>query len=487
MNAKPERTKIVATLGPASSSPETIGKLIDLGVDVFRCNFSHGSAEQHTRDIETVRRVAAERRKIVAILQDLQGIKLRTTDTVGGPIELQPGSSILVEGSRDMTTAERICIAPEAALDELKAGDAILLNDGRFRLQATKREGSAWRAEVIYGGELTSRKGVHLPDTPMRTLPSLTAKDLRDLEVGVRAGVDLVALSFVRSAHDVRVARDSLTALGADIPIIAKIEKPEALTEIPSILAESFGVMVARGDLGVELTPERVPVVQKRIIAEARAAKKPVITATQMLESMIDSPVPTRAEASDIANAVYDGTDAIMLSAETAVGHYPAECVEIASRILCEVETELRRDHQAPTVQNSTFDVAESTAVAASTAAESIGARAIVVFTKSGSTARWLAALRPRVPIRVLGCEPATLRRLAVVWGLEIYVDERTPKTLEELFTDCEDALRQEAGWRHEGREIGTNEGTIVVVAGLPLDQGGTTNLIKIHHLTSEQ
>ncbi len=473
MTKRRQRTKIVATLGPASNSEETIGDLIDAGVDVFRINFSHGSADGHARDIARVRKISAEKNRRVAVLQDLQGVKVRTTVIEGSPFQLETGSTVLVAGGDEDTTPDRIFVSPGASVQDLKTGDQILINDGRLRLVVRNRRQDEWLCEVVVGGLLEDRKGVNLPDTPTRDLPALTPKDLRDLEVGVREGVDLIALSFVRSAHDVQMARQALAALDAHIPVIAKIEKPEAIADIRNILGESFGIMVARGDLGVELSPQKVPVAQKRLIAEARRFKKPVITATQMLESMIDAPIPTRAEASDIANAVFDGTDAIMLSAETAVGKYPVETVKMAASIAAEVEAETLRGRPTRAFSSSPLPTAEATGEAAVIAGESVGAQAIVIYTQSGSTAHVISGGRPTMPMHVFGSDERVLRLLAVAWGIESSPCESTPASLGELINVAESVLLRE--------KVVVPGVPIVIVGGHPFGHHGNTNLLTIH------
>ncbi len=474
-SAEVQSTKIVATLGPATSSPSMVARLIEAGVDVFRLNFSHGTTEGHERAITLVREVSSELDRHVAILQDLQGTKIRTTQCADGAVDLATGGEILVRAQDAPTTSECICITPPAALSQLTTDERLLIDDGRVRLRVIERGADAWRVRVEVGGTVSDRKGVHLPDTQTSDLPALTAKDLHDLEVGVRNAVDFIAISFVRSASDLRVAQRAQEALGANIPLIAKIEKPEAIDDLRNILDVAYGIMVARGDLGVELSPEKVPVAQKRMIALARRYRRPVITATHMLESMIELPVPTRAEASDIANAVYDGTDAVMLSGETAIGKYPLEAVSMAARILAEVEDEIHRQRPQTAVSAKAPSISEATGEVAALASESIGADAIVVYTQGGTTARLIAAGRPRVPVFAFSSDPALLRRIALCWGVEARACAATPQHIEDVLAMAETQLRRE--------EVVKPGAVIVVAGGLPLQESRGTNFIKLHRI----
>ncbi|MBN2489484.1 MAG: pyruvate kinase, partial [Planctomycetes bacterium] len=326
------RTKIVCTLGPATSAPDRIRALILEGVDCFRINLSHGTEEEHAETIARVRAASREAGRPVPVLLDLRGAKIRTTESRPSPFELRTGAAVALAGGEKPSTEQRLHITPAIALENLEVGHRILIDDGKIELVVTHRRPAEWGCRVVTGGSVNDRRGVTLLEVPTPQLPGLTDKDVSDIAFGVRHGADLFALSFVRSAADVVAARKQIARCGAETPIIAKIEKPEAITELDRILEESYGVMVARGDLGVEAPLEKVPVYQKRIIARARKRCKPVITATQMLESMTDRPVPTRAEVSDVANAVFDGTDAVMLSAETSIGKYPLEAVRMMAR-----------------------------------------------------------------------------------------------------------------------------------------------------------
>ncbi|MEI6310406.1 MAG: pyruvate kinase, partial [bacterium] len=412
------RTKIVATLGPASDSEETLRGLIRGGVDVVRLNFSHGRAEEHQARLELVRRLAAEEGRAVAILQDLQGPKIRTGRLVGGgPVQLVEGAFLTLSNEPMEGTAERVSTSYPSLPEDVKQGDRILVDDGLLELRVEAVTGGEVRTEVMHGGPLGEHKGINLPGVAV-SAPALGEKDLRDLALGLQMGVDYVALSFVREAEDLRKLRRVIEAAGSDTPIIAKLEKPEALAQLGEILAACEGVMVARGDLGVELSPEAVPSAQKRIIEAANRAAKPVITATQMLESMIDHPRPTRAEASDVANAIFDGTGALMLSGETAVGRFPLETIRTMNAIACQAEGELSHWGHRWARDTHTDLTSQAVAHAAVDLAEDLGVALIVAFTRGGATARYLAQLRPAVPILAFTPRLETYRRLALYWGV---------------------------------------------------------------------
>jgi pyruvate kinase len=475
LSQKPHRTKIVCTLGPATSTIETVRAMIEAGADIFRINLSHGAYETHAAGIALVRRAAKELNHNAAVLLDLQGVKFRTTVCRGGPFEIATGSEIEIQGGDEPSDAQRIHIAPAAALQNLRREERILIDDGKICLRALRKDRDAWRCQVEAGGTVKDKKGVNLPDTLTRELPALTEKDIADIEWGVSQGADLFALSFVRSPNDVVAAKRVIAGLGADTPIIAKIEKPEALDELEVILQESYGIMVARGDLGVEAPPEKVPVLQKKLIAEARKLMKPVITATQMLESMIERPVPTRAEASDVANAVFDGTDAVMLSGETSVGKYPVEAVRMMGRIVAEAEAEMLKTRKARTLSTKKVTFANAVGSAACVAAESVRARCIIVYTHSGYSGTLVAGARPVMPVYAFGPNEQVLRRLGLVWGVETRRLLRTPASVEELIKCCEVALLLE-------KRVQPND-AVVIIAGMPFDQTGNTNFLKMHRI----
>ena len=416
------RTKIVATLGPATRDADTLRGLFAAGVNVVRLNFSHGSHADHAAQAETVRRVAAELSCTIALLQDLQGPKIRTGKLVGGgPVVLVPGETLRIITEPLLGTAERVSTTYTALPGDVRPGDRILLDDGLMELRVVGVEGNEVVTTVVYGGMLKESKGMNLPGVAV-SAPALTAKDREDLIFGASLGVDYVALSFVRRPSDLREARAALRKVNSTAQLIAKVEKPEALDDLPGILDAADGVMVARGDLGVELSPERVPGVQKRLIHLANERKKVVITATQMLESMTEHPRPTRAEASDVFNAILDGTDAVMLSGETAVGAHPVTTVQMMRRIACEAEKVLpERPTPTPAAHHRVTHL-HAIAEAAVSLATSVGARAMVVFTRTGRTAHLVSTLRPALPIYVVTPHAEVMRQLALWWGVHATV-----------------------------------------------------------------
>ncbi len=466
------RTKIVATIGPASSREDILDRLIAAGATVFRLNFSHGSHEDHARNFALIRSLAKKRSEAVAILQDLSGPKIRTTKVaLDDGIVLKTGRSLVITNEETVIgTPERIGTTYEPLPRDVKAGDTILLDDGNLELRVIGTTAHDVNCEIVHGGVLKSNKGMNLPGVSL-SIPALTEKDRADLAFGLSLGVDFVALSFVRRAADLRETKELIRSLGGDAPLIAKIEKREAVDNLASILEEADGVMVARGDLGVELSTEEVPTLQKRIIAMANAAGKPVITATQMLESMIDRARPTRAEASDVANAILDGTDAVMLSAETASGHFPVESVETMARIAH--YTEENDEFQTPARLAGTSGSAVGRALArvASMVAFELQAPWIVAFTETGSTARHVSGFRPRA--RIAGITPSEKvhRRLALQWGV-IPILLPSMSDTDGLLHSGEAALRG-AGHVKSGDRI-------VILAGQS-HTAGATNLLKVH------
>ncbi|MEO8360457.1 MAG: pyruvate kinase [Vicinamibacteria bacterium] len=466
------RTKIVATIGPASSNEVVLEQLIAAGATVFRLNFSHGSHDDHERAFNTIRAVAKRRGDAVAILQDLSGPKIRTTK-VANPegIILETGRTLVITNDEAVVgTPERIGTTYEPLPRDVKEGDTILLDDGNLELRVLGTTANGVNCEIIHGGVLKSNKGMNLPTVSL-SIPALTEKDRADLAFGIALGVDYVALSFVRRPEDLREAKDLITSLGGDAPLIAKIEKREAIANLAAILEEADGVMVARGDLGVEMSTEEVPTMQKRIIAMANAAGKPVITATQMLESMIDRARPTRAEASDVANAILDGTDALMLSAETASGHFPVESVETMARIAD--YTEENDEFQSPGRLAGTLmsAVARALARAASMVALELQAQWIMAFTETGSTARHVSGFRPRA--RIAGVTPSEKvhRRMALQWGVVPILLPREDGP-EELLLAGERALKS-SGLVKTGDRL-------IILAGQS-HTAGATNMMKVH------
>lgn len=458
------RTKIVATLGPASASPATITSLISAGIDVARINASHGTAETRAELIARVREASRDASQPVAVLLDLQGPRIRVGD-LAAPITLAPGQQVTF-APEEVARKGQIPTTYDLARD-VKVGGRVLLDDGVLAVEVSKVHAPLVEARVVYGGELKSHKGMNLPGIDV-SAPSLTDKDREDIRFAAEHDVDYVALSFVRRAEDIAQLRSMIPK---GMLIVAKIEKDTALTNIESILRSSDAVMVARGDLGVELPFEEVPLVQKRIIRLAGQLGRPVITATQMLESMIQNPRPTRAEASDVANAILDGTDAVMLSAETASGSYPRLAVQAMQRIISEIE-----QHPAPKREERRFSVGTSTteetiAAAVVTAARMLGTPLVIVFTKSGFSARMVSSHRPGVPILALTDVPKTYNQLALVWGV-VPLLVPPADTYETMLASAREALLLR-GMARDGDKV-------IVTAGVPFDVPGTTNLLKI-------
>jgi pyruvate kinase len=464
------RAKIVCTLGPASSSPEMIDRLLQAGMDVARLNFSHGTDEEHARRIAAVRAASGRHQKPVAVLADLQGPKIRTGPLEGGrPVGLRAGQRFIITTERIAGTAARVGTTFGGLAKAVRPGNRILLDDGKMELRVVRLRGRDVECEVVNGGELDEHKGINLPGVKLG-IPSLTAKDRRDLGFALRHGANYVAVSFVRSAADVRAAKAAIARAGKNTLVIAKLEKPEGIENLDEILAAADGVMVARGDLGVEMSPEKVPVLQKQIIARARDFRIPAITATQMLESMTESPRPTRAEASDVANAIFDGTDAVMLSAETAAGRYPVEAVEMMDRVVREAEGSwTAQPRPQPPAE---LNVAETISETICHAAEALRMKVVAVFTESGSTARLVSKYRPRPPIIAFSPNQETRRRLALLWGV-LARTIRPVRDIDELAAIAEKRLLEEKLVRR-GDIVG-------IVAGTPLGTRGTTNFLKLH------
>lgn len=461
------KSKIVCTIGPASGSRGMIHSLIKKGMDVARLNFSHGDYESHKKVIGFIREESKKLKKTVAILQDLQGIKIRVGLITGGSVELKKGAEILLHGGTEVSSAEHIFISYPALKKDVKIGERILFDDGLIQARITGKIRDGLRAKIIEGGILKDKKGVNLPHTKT-SLSSFTDKDRKDLDFGLKMGIDYVALSFVRRAGDIRVVKEWLKKRHTTLPIIAKIEKPEALDDIDNILSEVEGIMVARGDLGVEMLPEEVPIIQKTLINRANVKGKLVITATQMLESMTEHTRPTRAEATDVANAVLDGTDALMLSAETATGKYPLEAVTMMDHIIR--RTEEQRYITSQYVRGKSFS--EAVADAATRAAEDIEAKYIAAFTQSGFTAKLLSKFRPRVPIMAFTHSEDVRRRMSLYWGVTPEI-MRPLKSTDAVFTEVEKALVKN-GLARKGDSI-------IITASTPILGAGKTNLMKLH------
>lgn len=469
------RAKIVCTLGPATDSPKMIVDLIEAGMDVARLNFSHGTFADHARRLQVLRRLARERGRTVAILQDLQGPKIRTGALEhSGHLDLRPDSTLTITTRQVVGKPGLISTNFQALPQEVHRGDRILLSDGLIELRVERVAGTDIACRVVNGGALGEHQGINLPGVPLK-ISALTKKDLADLEFALRYAVDYVALSFVRSEQDVLKLKGVLRRAGRNIPIVAKLEKPEAITRLEEILRVADGVMVARGDLGVELPPEQVPLIQKRVVALANARKVPVIIATQMLESMTVHPRPTRAETSDVANAILDGTDAVMLSSETATGRFPREAVRMMDRIISTTESSPRyAGHTRRRPGDESLSVPEAVCESVAHMAEELRLKALAVFTQSGSSARLVSKYRPRVPIFAFSPIRHILPRVGLYWGV-------TPVHMRHV----ESTDRMVEGAARRLLELGAVKpgDLIAVVAGTPIARRGTTNLLKLHRI----
>ncbi|HEX8385940.1 MAG TPA: pyruvate kinase [Rubricoccaceae bacterium] len=470
----PRRTKIVCTLGPAVASVEGVRGLIRAGMDVARLNFSHGTHDDHRRMIEVVRDEAKRAGRLVPILQDLQGPKIRLGLVAGGGVLVHEGETVVLTSEPVAEgTADRVHVSYDALADEVVEGGRILIDDGYIEVRVTRIDGPDVHTEVLVGGVLKSNKGVNLPKLKAAR-PSLTEKDIRDLSFGLDHDVDFIALSFVRTGTDVADLIHRIRDRGKAIGVISKIEKPEAVDDFEAILAHSDGIMVARGDLGIEIPMQEVPVVQKRLIRACLDAAKPAITATQMLESMIENPRPTRAEATDVANAVFDGTDAVMLSAETAAGKYPIRAVEVMDEIARTAEANRKLLGGREATQLASREADQTTEAISQTAvrlAEQVGAVAVACLTHSGSTARAIARHRPDVPIYAFTDDATALGRISLTWGTEAI---KVP-----LQTTTDAGLRSVRECLLAGGHVQPGD-RVVVTAGLPLVAVGLTNMVHV-------
>jgi pyruvate kinase len=464
-------TKIVATIGPASRDPEILEQLIRAGVDVARLNFAHGDADQHAETAAWVREAAERVGREVAILGDVPGPKLRIGPVAGGVAELGRGSRVVLTPAAVEGTAERLPIAWEGFSELVQAGDVCYLADGAVRLRVDEVSDGEVVARVEVGGSVASRQGLNLPNVTV-SLPAVSQEDLALIDAGIDMGVDAVALSFVRRREDLDPVREHLRERGSDLPLIAKIEKPQAAANAEEIIDAADGIMIARGDLGIELPIEEVPLVQKRLLAVAGRRAKPTITATQMLESMVHSTRPTRAEVADVANAIFDGTDAVMLSQETAVGRHPVRAVEMMASIAETAERELPYGRwlaeRGPQANNQYHAIA----FGAVGAVYQLGLKAIVSPTNSGTTARLISAYRPRAPVLALSPSRDIVRRCQLLWGVKPALHEDTLNTLD-LIEACAQAA-VDASLASVGDKIG-------ITAGLPAGSAGGTNLFKVH------
>ncbi|MFJ6944372.1 pyruvate kinase [Streptomyces wuyuanensis] len=468
------RAKIVCTLGPSTDSYEQIKALVDAGMDVARFNLSHGTYADHEERYHHVRKASDETGRSVGVLADLQGPKIRLGRFRQGPVLLERGDEFTitvepVEGDRD------ICGTTHAGLaSDVTPGERILVDDGRVSLEVTAVDGPRVHTTVVEGGVISDHKGLNLPGVAV-SVPALSDKDVDDLRWAIRTGADIIALSFVRTARDIEDVHRVMDEEGRRLPVIAKIEKPQAVDNIDDIVAAFDGIMVARGDLGVEMPLEQVPLVQKRAIKLARRNAKPVIVATQMLDSMIDNSRPTRAEASDVANAVIDGTDAVMLSGETSVGKHPVETVRTMSRIVEAAEQEILAKGLPPlTERNKPRTQGGSVARAAAEIGDFLGARFLVAFTQSGDTVRRLSRYRSPIPLLAFTPDPATRSQLNLTWGVETFLGPRVESTDAMVAQVDEELLR-----------IGRCErgDTVVITAGSPPGVAGSTNLVRVHHI----
>jgi pyruvate kinase len=474
------RAKIVATLGPASNTEPAFRELVRAGVDVVRLNFSHGTHDEKAALIRMIRKVSREERKPLCILADLQGPKIRTSKLKDHQAVLLKAGGRLTITPRDVPgTAALVGTTFKTLAENVEQGSRILLSDGLIELRVHEVTGADVVCEIVNGGMLGENKGINLPGIPVR-VPSLTEKDSQDLEFALKNNVDAIAVSFVRTAEDVRLVRNRVSAYGSETWIIAKLEKPQAIEHLDSILEAADGIMVARGDLGVEVPPEKVPAIQKHIIRRASEYSKPVITATQMLESMIENPRPTRAEVSDVANAVYDGTDAVMLSGESAVGKYPVEAVAMMARIVSEAERHIKDDIDTGThtrIRRSHLSIAETICEATAHAADDLDLRGIALFTESGATARQLSKYHPSAPIFALSPIDVTINRLNLLWGT---TPVRCPKVNStEALVDVAESMLEQYGYVR-AREV------IAIVAGTRT-KSGSTNFLRLHVIGEQQ
>ena len=461
------RTKIVCTIGPASASEKVLTSLIHAGMDVARLNFSHGDYSFHKRVIHKIRQIAHRLDKPVAILQDLPGPKIRIGAVAENRVRLQSGRPFVLTTRKILGSELAVSVNYAGLARSIEKGDPILLGDGEIELEAVQTSKHEVKCRIVVGGILGSHKGIHFPQSSLN-IRSLTARDKQDLAFGIEQKADLLALSFVRNADDIVYARREMRNRGAAIPIIAKIEKHEALDHIDAILEEVDGIMVARGDLGLEIAPERIPAMQKMMIRKANVLGKPVITATQMLRSMVQNPRPTRAEVADIANAVLDGTDALMLSEETAAGDYPLEAVRTMAQVAEETEQILEPRYQFAGLKKN---VPEAISLAAVSLARDLQVKAFLIPTSSGSTARMIARYRPPHPIIAISPEPQTIKMLCLVWGVYPVRVNGFHSTDVMLRVAQKKALKLGLVKRGD---------LVAITAGLPLHQPGTTNMITV-------
>ncbi|BAY35073.1 pyruvate kinase (plasmid) [Nostoc carneum NIES-2107] len=468
------RTKIICTVGPATSSPERLEALIDAGMNVARLNFSHGAYEAHGQTAHYIRQISSRQRKSVAIMQDLCGPKIRLGTLPPEGLMVEAGTEVTFVLQEKGESIDELPLPLPTLFAMVRPGEPISINDGRVKLVVSDRDADSIRAYVKIGGLISTHKGVNLPQTRL-PMSSITEKDLQDLRFGIQLGVDWVAVSFVQSPRDLEPAQRMIESAGGKIRVIAKIERPEAVKDFDSILEAADGIMIARGDLGVEMPIHEVPLIQKDIIRRCNQAGKPVITATQMLESMISAPDPTRAEATDVANSIWDGTDAVMLSGETAVGQYPIAAVEMMHNIAIRTEQSLHEGSKHSWCREAgTLSVTESVAEAVCRIAYETGARAILCNTSSGSTAQLVSKYRPSTPIIALTSDEVSYRQLALSWGVEALLIPPV-HSAEEMFLNVVNSV-VDMGLAKDGDKV-------VITSGIPIGKSGTTSLIKVHSI----
>jgi pyruvate kinase len=467
------RAKIVCTLGPATASPERLRGLVDAGMDVARLNFSHGSHDDHASVYRYVREASEATGRAVGVLADLQGPKIRLGRFADGPYEWRTGDTVVITSEDILGTAHRVSCTYRRLPTEVKPGDRLLIDDGKVAVEVKGVIGGTdIECLVIEGGMVSNHKGVSLPNVAV-SVPALSDKDAEDLRFALRLGVDLIALSFVRSPDDIKLVHEIMDEVGIRRPVIAKVEKPEAVEVLEQIVNAFDGIMVARGDLGVEMPLDQVPLVQKRCVQLGRELAKPVIVATQMLDSMIENSRPTRAEASDVANAVLDGADAVMLSGETSVGRYPVLTVSTMAKI---IETTESGSFAVPRLQHDPRTRGGALTVAASNIAQAIGAKALVAFSQTGDTVRRLARLHCQLPLLALTPEPVVRGQLALSWGVETFQVPFVHHT-DEMFREVDRTLLE--------RAVANPGDYVVVVAGSPPNTPGSTNTLRVHQLGS--
>ncbi|NRD25990.1 pyruvate kinase [Frigoribacterium sp. VKM Ac-2836] len=465
------RAKIVATLGPATSSYDDIRAIIDAGVDVARMNLSHGSYDVHEGVYANVRQASADSGRAVAVLVDLQGPKIRLGKFADGPHDLEVGDVFKIT-TDEILGSKEICGTTFKGLpDDVKAGDPLLIDDGRVKLRVLETDGTVVTTEVVVAGTVSNNKGINLPGVAVN-VPALSDKDEADLRWGLQLGADLIALSFVRDADDVVRVHEIMAEEGRKVPVYAKIEKPQAVDNLEAIIDAFDGIMVARGDLGVELPLEAVPIVQKHAVELSRRMAKPVIVATQMLESMISSPIPTRAETSDVANAVLDGTDAVMLSGETSVGEYPVITVQTMARIVA--STEEHGLERIPPLGTRPRTQGGAITLAAADVADFVQAKFLCVFTESGDSVRRMSRLRHSIPILAFTPNEAIRRRMAISWGVQSYLVETVTHT-DAMFAQVDDILL--------GNDLAESGDKVIVIAGSPPGIAGSTNDLRVHRV----